>query len=353
MTARNVAVSFALAGVLLAGIPTAFAAGAPSAPPPKSAVAKPDAAASESKVDAEALFRAIVKVAVKAVPGARSSATLGAEREGSGIVIDKDGLIVTIGYLIVEADDVQITDSRNRQLPAKVVGYDHATGFGLLRSLVPLDASPIPFGDSGAAAEREPVLIANYGGVDDAAFAWIVSKRGFTGSWEYSLDQAIYTSPPTGNWSGAALIDKDGRLLGVGSLVVREATVGDPVLPGNVFVPIDALKPILADMVKSGRRAGPARPWLVVAADEVQGRLMVTRVSADGPAEKAGVQAGDIILGVNGNAVRTQAEFYQRVWTGRNAGAEVPLKLLQGVDVKEVSVKSIDRVEYFKPRPTY
>ena len=355
MNARLPAV---LRGALVAGcsilllLPGARAADAPAGGAPKAAAgAKPDA--HDATIDAEKLFHAIVKVSVRAVPGARSAATLGAEREGTGVVIGKEGLIVTIGYLIVEADDVQITDYRNRTLPARVVGYDHATGFGLLRSIVPLDATPVPFGDSARLAERDPVMVASHTGADDVAFVWVVSKRAFTGNWEYSLDQAIYTSPPTLNWSGAALVDKDGALMGVGSLIVREATAGEPRLPGNMFVPIDALKPILADMIRQGRRAGPPRPWLGVAADEVQGRLLVTRVSADGPAEKAGVKVGDIILGVNGDAVRTQADFYSKVWNGRAAGSDVPLKLLQGVDVKDISVKSIDRVEYFRPRTTY
>ena len=210
----------------------------------------------------------------------------------------------------------------------------------------------MPLGDSTHAPERDPVLIASAGD-DNATFAWIVSKRAFTGNWEYQLDQALYTSPPSMNWSGAALIDKDGKLLGIGSLIVREATVGDPKLPGNVFVPIDLLKPILADMVKDGRRAGPARPWLGVSADEMQGRLLVTRVSPDGPADRAGMKSGDIILGVGTDAVRTQAEFYSKVWGRGKAGDDIPLKVLQGMDVREVKVHSIDRTEYFRRQTMY
>ena len=259
--------------------------------------------------------------------------------------------MLTIGYLIVEADDVKITDSKGRTLPARIVGYDHASGFGLVRAAVPLDAQPIALGDSSKTAERDPVMIASAGG-EGTAFAWIVSKRQFTGNWEYQLDYALYTSPPTTNWSGAALIDRDGKLLGIGSLIVREATSDDPKLPGNVFVPIDFLKPILADLIREGHRAGPARPWLGVSADEIQGHLFVTRVSPDGPADRAGVNVGDIILGVGTDAVRTQAQFYERVWSRRHAGDDVPLKVLQGVDVKDISVRSIDRVEYFRPRST-
>lgn len=341
----------ALAAILALPIPLAAnAADRPGGPAPAAAPAGRDAAASPN-VDADALFKAIVKVSARAVPDARTADALGKEREGSGVVIDKDGLVLTIGYLIIEADDVKITDSKGRVLPARVVGYDHASGFGLVRALVPLDAVPVPLGDSAKAVEREPVLIASAGG-DGTAFAWIVSKRPFTGNWEYKLDSALYTSPPTSNWSGAALFDRDGKLLGIGSLIVREATDGETKLPGNLFVPIDLLKPILGDLVARGRRAGPARPWLGVSADELQGHLFVTRVAPDGPADRAGVAAGDVILGVGSDPVRTQAEFYDRVWAERRAGDEVPLKVLHGVDVRDVKVRSIDRVEYFRPRST-
>ncbi len=181
----------------------------------------------------------------------------------------------------------------------------------------------------------------------------MVSKRPFSGNWEYALDQALYTSPPILNWSGAGLFDRDGRLLGVGSLIVREASDDDTHVPGNMFVPIDVLKPILADLVKSGRRAGPARPWLGINADEVQGRLVVTRVSPDGPADRAGVQPGDIILAVGSEGVRTQPEFYKRVWARGGAGTQIPLKVLQGVEVRDVPITSMDRVDYFKPPTTY
>jgi serine protease Do len=162
----------------------------------------------------------------------------------------------------------------------------------------------------------------------------------------------LFTSPPTSDWSGAALIDRDGKLVGIGSLIVREATNDDPKLPGNVFVPIDLLKPILTDLVRQGHRSGPARPWLGVAADELQGHLFVTRVSPDGPADRAGIAVGDIILGVGSDPVHSQDEFYERVWAKRHAGDEVPLKVLQGVDVKEISIRSMDRVAYLRPQPT-
>jgi serine protease Do len=314
---------------------------------------KGDSTASIRKAaDADKVFGAVVKVSAQAIPDARSIATLDRKREGSGVVIGERGLILTIGYLILEADDVSITDSRGRTYTARVVAYDHVTGFGLVRTIAPLDAKPVTLGDSGKLANREPVMIAGAGD-DGVSFAYVVSRRAFSGSWEYALDQAIFTSPPTLNWSGAALFDKDGKLLGVGSLFVGDANEDDPRLPGNMFVPIDLLKPILTDLVKSGRRAGPARPWMGVSTAELQGRLVVSRVSPEGPADLAGLSVGDIILAVGDEGVRTQADFYRKVWSRGNAGEEIPLKLLQGVDVREVRVKSIDRGDYFRGRTTY
>jgi S1-C subfamily serine protease len=320
---------------------------------PFAAAADKPGADATSAIDAEAFFAAIVKIETRALPDARSAATLGAEREGTGVVIAPDGLILTIGYLLVEADDVKIVDDRGRTLPARVVAYDHATGLGLVRPIAPLDAVPLKLGDSSRLSEADPVLIVNNGGRSEATRAYVVSRRPFSGNWEYMLDSAIFTSPPTLNWSGAALIGTDGALLGIGSLILRDATESDPHVPGNMFVPIEALKPILPDLIKTGRRAGPARPWLGVAADEMQGRLVVTRVSPEGPADLAGVQRGDIILAVGGEAVRSQADFYRKLWARGSAGSEIPLRLLQGIDIREVKVRSMDRLNYFRQKPTY
>ncbi|MEO5699050.1 MAG: S1C family serine protease [Casimicrobiaceae bacterium] len=302
------------------------------------------------RAEAARLFGAVVKVEARAVPDARSNATLGAEREGTGVVIGADGLVLTIGYLVVEAEEVRIIDSRGGTHSAKLVGYDHPTGLALLRPVDRVDIAPVALGDSAALGEKSPVMIVNYQGTADVTLAFVVSRRPFTGSWEYALDNAIFTAPPASRWSGAGLFGSDGRLLGIGSLVVRDVIKGDATLPGNMFVPIDVLKPVLDDLVRAGRRAGPARPWLGISADEVQGRLFVTRVSPEGPAAKAGISTGDIILGVGRDGVRTQADFYRRIWASGNAGMDIPLRVLHDLDVLDVQVRSIDRTEYFSPR---
>jgi len=301
---------------------------------------------------AEELLGSVVRVRTRSLPDARSNATLGSLREGSGVIIDDRGYILTIGYLVIEADTIEVTTAQGKTSPATLAGYDHATGFGLLRAALPLGAKPIELGASAALAPREPVLVAPHGGRELVNLAYVVSTRPFAGSWEYLLDSAIFVSPPTFAWAGSALISREGKLVGVGSLLVRDSEQAGTVLPGNMFVPIDLVKPILADLIEKGRVSGPPRPWLGMATEEVQGRLFVTRVSPQAPADRAGVRRGDIVIGVGADPVTTHAEFYRKLWSLGPAGTEVPLKLLQGASVNEIKARSIDRMEYFRVKPT-
>jgi serine protease Do len=248
---------------------------------------------------------------------------------------------------------VQVTGADGRTLPATVAGYDHASGFALLKIVGAMPAKPLPLGDSAALAEREPAMAVTAGARDSPSLVYVVSRRPFSGSWEYLLDSAIYTYPPVMDWSGAPLIDANGRLLGIGSLIVPDAGGPGTQSPGNMFVPIDLLKPIIDDLIAKGKRKGPARPWLGVNADEIRGRLFVGRVSPDSPAARAGLKSGDIILAVGGDEVATLADFYRKVWDRGAAGTAVPLKVLQGSRVRDVTVRSIDRIEYFRPSKTY
>ncbi len=311
-----------------------------------------DKAKPEAQAEADETLSAIVRVKTKIVPNARSAATLGLQREGSGVLV-REGYVVTIGYLVIESESIEITSAEGKSVPAALAGYDHASGFGLLKLLAPLAGKPLPLGESGALAEREPAMIASYGGRDAVNVVHVVSRRPFSGSWEYLLDSAIFTYPPVMNWSGASLISATGELLGIGSLIVNDAGGAGTQSPGNMFVPVDLLKPILSDLIARGRAAGPVRPWLGLNAEEMRGRLFVARVSPEGPAERAGLKSGDIVIGVAGDEVSSLAEFYRKVWARGAAGVEVPLKVLQGVQVREVNVRSIDRLEYFRTRQSY
>lgn len=292
----------------------------------------------------------VVKVQARALKDARSSNTLGPQREGTGVVVDSNGLVLTIGYLIVEAENVQLSTADGKVFPATVVGYDNRTGLGLLKSLTPLPVKPVDFGVSANAAERELVLIVGFDGV---APAYIVSKRPFVGYWEYLLEEAIYTAPATVNWQGAALLDRQGKLLGIGSLAVGDAMGAQTSVPGNMFLPIDLLKPVVGELVATGRVSAKPRPWLGVNTQDVQGHLIVTRVSPDSPAEAAGLVRGDLIVGIDGQPVKGQAEFYTRIWSRGEAGVEVPIDVLKGTKIEQYNVKSIARDEYYKAKPSY
>lgn len=302
--------------------------------------------------EAEEMLGAVVRVKMKAIPNARSNRNLGENREGTGVVIDNRGHIVTIGYIVIEADSIEVTTQNDKTVPATLVGYDHASGFGLLRSGAPLGVKPMPLGQAADLAVREPVMILPAGGREMASLAYVTSMRKFAASWEYLLESAIFTAPATHQWAGAALVSRDGKLVGIGSLLVRETIDGSQV-PGNMFVPIDLLRPILADLIAKGRRKEPPRPWMGLATEELHGHLFVTRVSPEGPADKAGIKNGDIVVGVGGDPVTNHEELYRKVWGLGAAGIDVPLKILQGVDMRELKVRSIDRFQYFKEKPTY
>lgn len=304
-----------------------------------------------AEASAEETLSAVVLVRAKILPNARSTATLGPQREGTGVLI-RDGYVATIGYLVIESEAIEVTGADGKSVPAALAAYDHGSGFGLLKLLAPLGGRPLPIGDSNAVAERERALVASFG-PDGVNVVQVVSRRPFSGSWEYLLDAAIFTSPAVMNWSGAPLISARGELLGLGSLIVADAAGTGSESPGNMFVPANLLAAMLGDLIAHGKPAGPVRPWMGVNTEELRGRLFVTRVSPDGPADKAGLKQGDILIGVGSHEVASLAEFYRKVWALGAAGVDVPLRVLQGVQVKEVTVRSIDRVDYFRARPSY
>lgn len=299
------------------------------------------------------LLRSVVTVKSEVPPGARTARSLGPERVGSGVVIDSSGLILTIGYLIVEAMTVQVVGASGKAVSADFVGYDHSTGFGLVRAREPFRTTPI---DLGSARQLEPgaqVLIASRGPSGAVVRpAYVVSRREFAGYWEYLLENALFTSPPHPDFGGAALLDDAGHLVGIGSLQVPNAVPERP-LPGNMFVPIDLLKPVLAELMLDGRPKANDTPWLGAHLEELGGRVLVRRVSKGGPAASAGVQAGDLIAGVAGKPVSGLADFYRSVWALGPPGTTITLNILRGLEVEEVPVVSGDRYDYLQLKPSY
>jgi S1-C subfamily serine protease len=299
------------------------------------------------------LVSAVVRIKTFIDPDGRSVPNLGRERDGSGIVIDENGLVLTIGYLMVEAHGAEVVTNSGRTVPATVVGYDHETGFGILRTSEPLKIKPLTLGKSADVKQQDPHLVASFGGAGMVLPVHVASRREFTGSWEYLVEGAIFTTPPHPAWSGAALITREGKLVGVGSLIVGDTGGDSSNTPGNMFVPIDLLMPILGDLLANGRVSGPGKPWLGVNANEVGGRLVVGRVSPGSPAEKSGLKRGDVIVGINGAATKTLGEFYRKLWAVGAAGVSVPLDVLQSGNARRVDVPSADRLDHLKLKSTF
>jgi S1-C subfamily serine protease len=300
------------------------------------------------------LLDGVVRLRTQVPADARTAPYLGTEREGSGVLIDSSGLIVTIGYLITEAMGVEVTPTGGKPVPATVVGFDNESGLGVVRVTEKLEVKPIPLGQAKGLAEQTPALVASFGGVESAQPAVVVARRPFAGYWEYYLESAIFTSPPHMNWGGAALIDRDGKLVGIGSLMVHDAKSGDDPTPGNMFVPIDLLKPVLADLMAIGRPGSVPRPWLGINAQEMNGRLIVMRVSPGGPADKAGIARGATVRTIAGRPVNELAELWRALWAQGPAGTDVTLGVSQGGgEPRDVTVHTIDRYKYLKLDTTY
>jgi serine protease Do len=299
------------------------------------------------------LLSGVVRVKTFINPDGRTVENLGRERTGSGVVIDGNGLVVTIGYLMVEAHSAEIITQDGRSVRAEVLGYDHDTGFGLLKALAPLKVRPFVLGKASELKEKEPVLAASWGGINGVAPALVGSKREFAGNWEYLIDGAIFTTPPHTDWSGAALIDKQGRLVGVGSLIVGDITGKGNNSPGNMYVPIDLLTPVLADLISGSSGQGASRPWIGLTTEEVRGKLFVARASAGSPADKAGLKKGDLIVGVGGEPAAGLADLYRKIWKQGPAGSKVPLDILGEGGIKRIDITSVNRNEYLRLKSTF
>ena len=299
----------------------------------------------------EEVLRAIVRIHATVPENARTAVSLGTTREGSGVVIDKEGYVLTIGYLILEAERIEVVGQSGETLKASFVAYDHNSGFGILRTERPLKVTPMKLGQSSELAVGDPVLVASYGGAEAVQGARVITRKEFAGYWEYLLEDAIFTTPPHLSFGGAALIGRNGRLVGIGSLYTRVTLPGIGAMATNVFVPIDRLKPILDDLIARGRSRESRRPWLGLYSEEAHGRVIIIRIASGSPAERAGLQAGDIILKVKTGAVKGLADFYRKVWALGEAGIEVPVSILQGTEIRHVVIRSADRHEYLRLGP--
>ena len=335
-----------VAAGLLAWVPPTMAADPPAPAPSEAGDPQGRSAALQRASDA------VVGLQVMALDGARSAATLGRARRGSGVVIGADGLVLTIGYLVLEADQVLLVLDGGRSIPARVVGYDVATGFGLVQALAPLGLAPAPLGRPAGLDDSQPLMIVTGGDRAAVSLAQLVSRRPFSGYWEYHIEGALFTAPARRDHSGAGLFNPAGELVGIGSLLVADTAdppgAGDgqrPRLAGNMFVPVDLLLPILDELRQRGSSARSQRAWLGLNCVELGGSLRVVRVTDDSPADVAGLQVGDRILRIDGTEVRALGQLWQSLWSGGAAEREVTLEIERDAQAKTIKVFSVDRAQ--------
>jgi len=302
---------------------------------------------SDIQFDLERALDAVVLIRAEVPEDAYSAATLGTERAGYGAVIREDGLVLTIGYLINEASQIWLTTNRGAVVPGHPLAYDHTTGFGLIQPLGKLAAPHLERGRAADVNVGDAVFVIGHGGRDHSLKTRLIARHEFAGYWEYLLDEALFTAPAHPQWGGAALLDAQGNLIGTGSLLVQQEVNGQAIHV-NMFVPIDLLASIYDAMLKTGRGPHPPRPWLGMSTQDPGGQLVVARLSPGGPASRAGVRVGDLVLGVGATRVHNLAELFRTVWRQGEAGVEVPLTLSRGGDVMRVTVKSADRNDFLR-----
>ncbi|EWY38368.1 signal protein PDZ [Skermanella stibiiresistens SB22] len=304
---------------------------------------------SATAYDLDRALSSVVALSATVPEDAFTAQTLGTSREGQGVVIREDGLVLTIGYLIAEADDVRLTTSEGATIHGHPLAYDYDSGFGLVQALTPPGVPALPLGNSRHAAPGERVVVAGAGGRVHALAAQVVARQEFAGYWEYLLDDAIFTAPAHPNWGGTALIGPQGELLGIGSLQLQSRDQHERVIPLNMSVPVDLLKPILDDMLRLGRVDTPPRPWLgLYATEDERDRIVVAGLAGDGPAKRAELRAGDIVRAVATKPVASLASFYRALWALGAAGVDVPLTVEREGDVFDLKVGSADRSRFLK-----
>ncbi|QPB22877.1 S1C family serine protease [Rhizobium sp. 007] len=291
------------------------------------------------------ILRSVVAVRSSIPEDAFTAMTLGTQREGSGVVIRENGLVVTIGYLITEAEEVWLTRNDGYVVPAHALAYDQETGFGLVQALGSLDVPALDLGDAAEAEVGDPVMLAD--GIGQFVQATIVAKQEFAGYWEYLLEEAIFIAPAHPSWGGAALIGSDGKLLGIGSLRLQMSQRGQSA-DINMVVPISLLPPILDDLLTRGQVNKPPRPWLGAFSAESNGDVVVMSVAEGGPAAQAGLREGDIISEIRDGEVAGLADFYRKLWRSGPAGVEIPMRILRDGREAWLRIKSADRNSFLR-----
>ncbi|MGI9434896.1 MAG: S1C family serine protease [Geminicoccaceae bacterium] len=307
--------------------------------------------AGDYSFDLDRMLSAVVSLRAEIPDDAFTAQVLGTERAGNGVVISDNGLVLTIGYLVTEAEKIWLATNDGKVAPAHVVGYDQATGFGLVQALARLDVDPLPFGSIMDVRSQTPVIIASHGGRKHALKAEVIAKREFAGYWEYLIDDALFTAPAHPNWGGTACIGTDGRLIGIGSLLIQHSNGEDEdaTADGNMIVPVDLLPPILDDLMRFGKVQRPPRPWLgMFTADGADDDVFVVGLAKDGPADQAGIEVADVVVKIGDQDIDSLADMWRKVWAQGEAGVDIQVTLMRDGEQLEKILHSADRNSFLR-----
>ena len=307
---------------------------------------QPDPASIDFKLDA--CLNSVVSLRAEIPEDGFTADTLGTSRQGNGVLINSTGLILTIGYLITEAETIWLSTNQGESVPGTVVAYDQVTGFGFVQALGTLrNIEPIPVGSAKNLSVGEDLLVVGHGGRKRTLRANMVSKHCFTGYWEYFLEEAIFTSPVHPQWGGAGIVNGRGELVAIGSLLTEEITA-EGAMQTNMAVPIDLVFPLLENLKNGLPPREHTRPWLGIYATDNNGQTVVVGLAKNGPAETALIQPKDVVLEVEGESVNSLADFLKKVWAIGTAGSNISLKILRNDKTLNLLVKSADRNDFLK-----
>jgi S1-C subfamily serine protease len=297
--------------------------------------------------DLEHTLRSVVSLRADVPADAFTAGALGTERIGAGLCI-KGGLVLTMGYLVMESESIWLTTADGRVVPGHALASDFETGFGLVQPLGKLAVPEIAIGDSNAAAIGAPCLLAGAGGRPRTIETQVVGRQEFAGYWEYLIDDALFTAPAHPFWGGAGLIAADGRLIGIGSLILQQSDERGRRVDMNMIVPTALLTPVLDELAQHGRVLRPPRPWLGLFAMENDDTVVIGGISDNGPADRAGLRAGDRVVAVDGDEVTDLGGLWRRVWSAGTAGARVRMTVQRDDDLLHVTVHSADRASFLR-----
>ncbi|MFT5111544.1 MAG: S1-C subfamily serine protease [Parasphingorhabdus sp.] len=292
-------------------------------------------------------LHAIVSIRSLVPDNAATAGTLGTVREGVGVRINADGLIATIGYLCLEASEIWITGSNQQTVLGYIVAQDFESGIALLLPSVELGQQYLPLGKLTSGEKGQDLRILN--GFDLPPFdCRLLSISEFSGRWEYLIESALYTLPACDNWGGAALLDDQHNVVGIGSLFLQFPSSSEKPVYGNLFVPTELLLPHLESLIASGRRKTPPRPWIGAFVDEVGSGLEVVGLYTGSPASDAGLETGDRVLNFAGAPLKTLSGFLRTLWSQGQAGTAIPISLERDGEVYDTIIYTVDRADFFQ-----